>query len=49
MSQAQKDAILQQQLAQVETRKAAAAAAAAEEAAAAAARHNIQKAVVQQV
>lgn len=49
MSQAQRDAILQQQLEQVEARKAAAAMAAAEEAAAAAAQRNIHKAIMQQV
>lgn len=49
MSPEQRDAIMQQQLAQVEARRAAAAAAAAEEAEAAAQQHNVHKAVMRQV
>lgn len=49
MSQEQRKEILQQQVGQVEARKAAAAAEAAEEAAAAAAQRSIHKPMMQQV
>lgn len=49
MSQAQRDAILAEQLSQVEARRVEAAAAAAREAEAAAYQHNVHKAVMRQV